>query len=373
MKVALLDFGIAPDSVVQLANALAPSAEVFALFAKTISAEKQALLDCRTHCRVFNKPSRDLHPRSPAAVWKIFEAIRHISPDILHVQESRNPWFELGLIAYGPKASLPGIVTTVHDARQHPGDHPIRLHEQTRHVSIRRAGVVIVHSQQVKIDLIRRFRLPEGGVRVLPHGELGSLFARLSTRAVPAREPDTVLFFGHIARYKGLDHLVDAMPLVRSARPAARLIIAGAGSGFEEYARRAGPPCEIVPGRVPDDRVAELFQRATVLVLPYVEASQSGVAHIAAALGTPLIATAIGGFVELIHHGEDGLLVPAENTPALAAAIVQLLSDQGLGSKMAEKMRARCLADLGWGSIAKRTTAIYDEVLSGRGVEERCA
>jgi glycosyltransferase involved in cell wall biosynthesis len=373
MKIVLVHFAGFWDYTIGLANGLAGLAEVRIIFGKPVAPQKLVLLDRRIQYEIFDKPDRDSHPRNLTVIWNILQRIKHFRPDVLHIQESLTPCFELGLLAYGAVAELPPIVATVHDANRHPGDLSIRLHDQTRHITMNKARAVIVHAHQVKRDLIARFQLSENMVHVLPHGELGTLFRSLSSQPVPVREQASVLFFGRLVRYKGLDYLVEAMPLVRQSIPEAKLIIAGGTDTLREYAHKVGPPCEVYPGHVGDDHVAELFQRASVLVLPYIEASQSGVASIGLALGTPVIASAVGGLRELIRDGKDGLLVPPGDSKALAKAISRLLSDPGLCSEIRENIRAKCSTELAWDNIAKRTFTLYHEVLGYDTGETKCA
>ena len=73
---------------------------------------------------------------------------------------------------------------------------------------------------------------------------------------------------------------------------------------------------------IPNEEVGELFGRADVLILPYLSASQSGVAQIALANGLPIIASKTGGLPEVITENVNGLLVPAGDSDALAEAII---------------------------------------------------
>jgi glycosyltransferase involved in cell wall biosynthesis len=113
-----------------------------------------------------------------------------------------------------------------------------------------------------------------------------------------------------------------------------------------------------------------LLSRAGMLVLPYVEASQSGVACIAMATGTPIVASAIGGLAELIHDHVDGLLVPPANPQALANAIFALMTNEDLRFRLAAAV-ARCQEDLSWPNIAQTTAGMYVQVLAQPRQETR--
>ena len=102
-------------------------------------------------------------------------------------------------------------------------------------------------------------------------------------------------------------------------------------------AKRAGgaPSVRMLDRYIPDEEVEALFKAADVVVLPYRSATQSGVTHVAYALGVPVITTNVGGLAETVRPGETGLVVPPEDPAALAAAIVRYFAEG-----MAPRLRA---------------------------------
>ena len=121
---------------------------------------------------------------------------------------------------------------------------------------------------------------------------------------------------------------------------------------------------EIINDFIPLADVAGLFQRSTLSVLPYIEASQSGVANLSYGMGVPVVASDIGGLGELVKSGEDGLLVPAGDVQALAEAIIHLLSDTQLQEKMRAAALKRCQQDLNWSNIAAQTVQVYEQAIA---------
>lgn len=144
---------------------------------------------------------------------------------------------------------------------------------------------------------------------------------------LPSEGP-VVLFFGFVRRYKGLDVLLDAWPAVQHARPDAFLCVAGEAYDDPAPYRRQMEALP-APDRVrwddryiPEDRVADYFAAADLVVQPYRHATQSGVVQIAAHIGRPAIVTAVGGLPEMIDSGQTGFVVPPEDPDALAESIV---------------------------------------------------
>jgi glycosyltransferase involved in cell wall biosynthesis len=224
---------------------------------------------------------------------------------------------------------------------------------------------LIVHANLLKDALVDAFKVPSPRVSVLPHGELGTMYQRLSTDKDVVREPYTLLFYGRIWPYKGLKYLLDAMPLIAERIPDIKLIIAGRGEELERYFPN-GWDCkryEVLNSFILEEEVASLFERSTAVILPYIEASQSGVASVAYAMGTPVIASRVGGLAEMIQDEKDGLLVPPADTQALTDAIIRLLSDVDLQSKLQVSGLQRCQSDLNWSNIAAGTVEVYSKAI----------
>ena len=153
-----------------------------------------------------------------------------------------------------------------------------------------------------------------------------------------------ILFFGKVRRYKGLDVLLAAMPTAL-ARVDCELLIAGEFyEPVEKYQRiiRAGgveDKVRIVNRYVSNEEVGSYFAGADVLVLPYLSASQSGVAQIALANGLPIIASRTGGLPETVTEGVNGLLFEPGNADELAEKIVAYFDDD-LGPLFARNLAA---------------------------------
>ncbi len=362
MRIALLHFFFDEYSI-QLANGLAKYVDLTLIQPEKMSVICKDVIDDRIH--VFRlKTPRIRDPRNLFTMRTMMRIVREVKPDVLHVQETNNPWYDLTLLLH----EMPPLVTTIHDVFRHPGDRDlIPGSEYTRRIAFYRSQQLIVHSELLKDVLVQQFRLPQQRVNVLPHGELGTLFQQWAGGGgqVVAREPYTLLFFGRIWPYKGLKYLLEAIPLVAERIPEVKLIIAGRGENIGELLNDSDKKrYEIFNDFIPVEAVAGLFQRSSVTVLPYIESSQSGVAAIAYATGTPVIASNVGGLGEMIRHEQDGLLVPPRDVRALADAIIQLLSDPQKHRQMQAAAVNRCQQDLNWSNIAAQTVEVYKHAIS---------
>jgi len=237
---------------------------------------------------------------------------------------------------------------------------------------LRESDGYLVMSDSVERDLDRL--KPGAPRRRVPHPFYAQFdrgrFTRESARAKLGLSGDVALFFGYVRHYKGLDTLLEAWPKVRARRPGATLVVAGEfyedRARYDELLRAAGEGAVRVLDRyIADDEVEALFRAADVTVLPYRSATQSGVTHVAYALGCPVIATRVGGITETVREGETGLTTPPEDPAALADTVVRFF-EGGLGAGMAPHIAA-LQAEHSWSALAAATVDLVDELAPKRG------
>ena len=173
---------------------------------------------------------------------------------------------------------------------------------------------------------------------------------------------------------KGHRYLLEAAPAVLREFPATRVVIVGAGVGFDDVRRRVREldlERQVLMLGFRRD-IPEVLAALDVLVLPSIKSEgASQVIVQALAVGTPVVATSVGGSPELIHDGETGRLVPPADAGALAAAIADLLRDPKRARDMARAGQAIVRKTLSLDLVMERTTTIYDEVLAGRARARR--
>lgn len=221
--------------------------------------------------------------------------------------------------------------------------HNFHPHEASRFdrvltpYGVRHVDGILALSESVAREA--RSAAPHAEVRCVPH-PVPTIFAPLPAAADARRKygipPDelVLLFFGHIRAYKGLPILLRAMPQILRQRPC-RLLIAGE---FYEPRKKydrliaelgVGERVTIVDHYLPNEEVPEVFAAADVCVLPYVSATQSGVAKVAYGFGKPVITTDVGGLAEEVIDGETGYIVPPHNPEAIAAAVERFCRERG--------------------------------------------
>jgi glycosyltransferase involved in cell wall biosynthesis len=285
-------------------------------------------------------------PRRLGELARAHRACRRWAPDVVHVQDSLANDVRLALAS--------GLATrryalTVHDPVPHPGDsRPPATTRLARRLLRRRAGLVFVHSEELR-DEMRSVGGTSAPIEVVPHG-----VGRPDPTSLP--EQPALLFFGRMSHYKGLDVLLDAMPRVWERHPEVTLTVAGMGE-VTEHPLLSDPRVLTRFEHVPEEAISPLFAAATCLVLPYRQASQSGVGSLAREHGRAVIATRVGGLPELVS-ADWGRIVAPEDPEALAGAILELLETPGLAEEMG-RAAAESLEDSSWRSVAERTVAAY--------------
>jgi glycosyltransferase involved in cell wall biosynthesis len=292
----------------------------------------------------------------------ILQQLRDFRPDVVHLQQG-SMWLNMALQF---EHTFP-LVLTVHDAQRHPGD---KLSRKTPYffskMGFHRADRLIAHNQYVKAFLQGELGIKEDKLDVIPHIQLGQDgLGQGVVESEKADHPRTVLFFGRIWPYKGLDYLIRAEPWIAEHIPDIRIVIAGHGEEFERYRRlMAHPERFVVLNRhIADAEVATLFQQADVVVLPYTEASQSGVIPIAYTYGKPVVGTTVGGLPEMIEDGVTGFLVPPGDERRLAEAIVAVFRDDAQRRRMGDAGKRKIERECSPSVIARQTFEVYRALL----------
>ena len=364
MRVVLIDFHLYAYSVA-LANALAEHCEVTLMLPDKV--EQHYLQALRPEVKHWQFHLwRQRYPTNILAMASILRKINAINPQVVHVL-SGFLWMEWSL----PLVRRRPLVVTVHDAHIHPGDRESSSWGHS--FEWKCATQISVHADSIKRALIEERGVAADKIHVVPHGTY-DFYQRWARDDIREQE-NTILFFGRIWDYKGLQYLIEAEPLITARLPNARIVIAGRGDDFGKYERMMVNQDRFVVlnERIPDEQVARLFQEASVVVCPYIEASQSGVLALANAFAKPVIATTVGGIPEMIAHGKTGLLVPPRDARSLADAVVTILQNHTLRESMRLHAQQQSQTELSWNSIAKRTRSVYDQAIATHGARYQTA
>jgi glycosyltransferase involved in cell wall biosynthesis len=198
---------------------------------------------------------------------------------------------------------------------------------------------------------------------VVPHGTL-SLFAQLESGHV-VREPLNCLFFGRMEKYRGLDNLVRIGRILKERLSGIRIVVAGTGTELPKYKSEliATGIFEIHDSFIPDREIYRFFKRSSLLLLPYNEASQSGVIMMGLSFGLPVVATKVGAIPEIIVDGQHGRVLPVGDFHGFAEAVHQMLTNEVVRQKMANAC-IKLGEALSFQNLAGRFESMYAQVVT---------
>ncbi|MEP6761350.1 MAG: glycosyltransferase family 4 protein [Sporichthyaceae bacterium] len=297
----------------------------------------------------------------PISAARVRRWLREGEFDVLHIHEPATP--SLSVLACWA-ASGP-IVATFHTAnlrsRAMLAAYPV-LEPALEKISAR-----IAVSEDARRTLVEHM----GGDAVLiPNGVFVDRFAAAQPQPSWCGEAGTVGFIGRLDEdRKGLPTLLAAFGEVVAARPGVRLLVAGRGD-IEEVAEDVPPEVMAAVtflGQVSEQDKARLLRTVDVYVAPNLGGESFGIILVEAlAAGAPVLASDLDAFRRVLDDGRVGVLFPTGDVPALAAALIELLADDGKRAALREA-GARWVRRYDWETVASDLVAVYETVEAGAG------
>jgi len=294
----------------------------------------------------------------PSVEWSL-RRLRRVRPDVVHVQWLGAPRYDVHWL--GRLVSRYPTLLTAHDVLARRAENARAWGE-----ALGLVDRVVVHSDRAVAQLaeigVNRDRL----VRITH-----PVFDGPPAEDVRAPAGTTLLFFGLLRGYKGVDVLLRAMPAILAAVPDARLVVAGDPLEPAEPLVELARALELdgaVEWRlrfVQEPELTALFADAACAVLPYRELDSSGVLATALGHGRPAVVTDVGSLGEIVREFGAGRVVAPEDPEALARACVELVGDPAALASAAEGARA-AVGSLTWDAAAAEHERAYADVLRGR-------
>jgi D-inositol-3-phosphate glycosyltransferase len=280
------------------------------------------------------------------------------------------------------------VVLTVHNVNAGKRDSNDSLvNRLTLRVQYRLADHIFVHTKKMKSELVGEFGASGARITVIPFGinnsvpntTLTSSDARL--RLGIRQDEKTILFFGAITPYKGIEYLVDAFNHLFSRHDDYRLIIAGRPNNCEDYwaaiseASREGVQKGrvLLKGEYISDEDTELyFKAADVLVLPYRHVYQSGVLCLGYSFGVPILASDVGSLKDEIIEGRSGFVFKPEDPVDLAATVERYFASDLFANLSDHRQEIRNFAteNHSWDVVGQLTMSVYANLLRSASPRE---
>jgi len=317
--------------------------------------------DCANIFLVVHNCQRTIHPGTWRVSHQAAQFIRSLEPDILHLDNVTTR-----LASAIPEMKSIPMVLTIHDPQLHSGESNWRS-VLARWLTFRQTDRWVLHSKSLVGSLASRYGIPPAQIDVVPMGVLDIFQEWGSSPDQTGERAGTVLFFGRLSVYKGLEVLYEAAPMVAEKVPNVRFVVAGRPvAGYHLPPAPALPNNAVIEVRdnyITNTQLAELFGEASVVVCPYIDATQSGVVLTAYAFNKPVVATNTGGLPEYVKHGATGLLVPPGDASSLADALVTILTDRKTRGRLEDGVKRIRDGELSWESIGKQTLKVYERTL----------
>jgi glycogen synthase len=236
--------------------------------------------------------------------------------------------------------------------------------------AVEAADRVIAVSGQMREDILRHFAVDPARVVVIHNGIDPERFRRVTRHDALERygvRRPYVLFVGRITDQKGIFHLLEAAAKLPPDMQVVLCASAPDTPEIEARLRRAvgqHPNVRWINSMVPVEEVVQLYSHAAVFACPSVYEPFGLINLEAMACETPVVASAVGGILEVVEDGISGYLVPPGRPDDLAAALRRVLDDPAAARAMGQAGRRRVEERFSWASVAARTEALYAEAIA---------
>lgn len=266
-----------------------------------------------------------------------------------------HPWATTLLNCFSGKK-----VVICHDPIYHSGVKWIERFMTTKYIKM--ADDIIVLTKSFIPIVEQRFNFSSKNIHYMPHGRMTEYKKQDKNFILLNNDMGNninFLFFGRIERYKGLHILAKAYKQLSNIYNHIELTVAGSGD-FNEYSDEFKNlhNTQVINSYIPDDNIHSYFSKPnTVLVLPYLDASQSGVIPIALEYGIPIIASDTGGLKEQLNDGKIGFFCYPNNVDSLKERMQFIVEHPEIIKKEKCKIKAY-LEELNWDVITRSLLSI---------------
>jgi D-inositol-3-phosphate glycosyltransferase len=314
--------------------------------------------------------------------WRLIRYAATAKPKVFHILwNNKFELFDRTLLMLYYKLLGKKLVFTAHNVNIRKRDcTDTWLNRFSLRVQYQLVDHIFVHTERMKQELLSDFGIPERKVSVIPFGinntvpntEMTTLDAK---RMLGISTSDkTMLCYGQIAPYKGLEYLISAFTGLLKRDENYRLIIAGKPKWNEIYWNQI---VQMMIERdvrdrvieriehVPDEETELYFKAADVLILPYTRIFQSGVLFLSYSFGLPVIVANVGALQEQVIEGETGFVFRPQDSSDLARVIANYFESELFGNLRDRRTEIKKYANerYSWDKVAAITTAVYSNLL----------
>ena len=304
----------------------------------------------------------------PSLVWFLKHKIIELNPDIVHAQGSFAPYSTAAALVrnkYPTLLTMHGILAK--ELKFHKGINFIFIlfiHKPNEKYVVSKISNIIAVSLHVK-NVISD--MTQSQIYVIQNGiDFEDIHNVQPHKSI---EYPSILFVGGLSKVKGIDTLLNAVPIIRKKILNLCLYIAGSGpeeNKLKELVKELNIEENVnFLGYVSEIEKYSYYKSADVCVFPSIYEPFGIVLLEAMACGKPVVASNVGGIPFVVEEGKTGLLFESGNVEDLADKIMTILKNEELREKMGEAGRERA-KEFTWDKIAERTVEVYKEILKGK-------
>jgi len=321
--------------------------------------------------------------RVTAYYWRLIRYAVAAKPKLFHILwNNKFELFDRTLLMLYYELLGKKVVLTLHNVNRGKRDsNDSWLNRFSLKIQYGLSDHILVHTEKMKRELLSDFDIQESKVSVIPFG-INNTVPNTALTTLEAKKQlgvsssdKTVLFFGNIAPYKGLEYLVAAFTEIAKKDVGYRLIIVGKPKGSEDYWKqiqqtiaRSGIGDRVIEKieYVPDETTELYFKAADVLILPYTYVFQSGVLFLGYSFGLPVIAADVGTLKEDIIEGKTGFTFRPQDSSDLARVICQYFDSELFRNLESQRRAIKEYANerYSWSKVAATTSIVYSTLLS---------
>jgi glycosyltransferase involved in cell wall biosynthesis len=305
-------------------------------------------------------------------LWKLYLLIRRQKAQVIHFQFFRRPRVE-SIYFLVLKGLGYNLAYTVHDYM--PLDQN-KIDPLFNFLVCKAANTLFVHSDTNRETLIKHVKNIQNKIRVVPDANYADFLPAgvvekedLRKEFGLTRDDNIILFFGHIKEYKGLDLLLDALPIASQSVKNLVLLVAGKieteklGQKYKEMISKIPSSVKIIYSFdfVPMEEAYKYFISTDLVALPYKRITHSGIINLAVLFGRPAAATKVGDMEDRIIEGKSGFLSKGHNPEDFSEVLVEAFSDKQRLEEMGKFSNTLGEAKFTWDDTADLLKTFYQE------------
>ena len=285
-------------------------------------------MTCDTY--IINRPTSKLFSKETIKLYPLIKKfINEQNPDIIHYNDFAN----LGILP--TLLNRYNKIMTIHDPLPHIGSDTW-LNRLKRWLNFKLVKKYILLNTSQLVEFSKTYKIPLDNIFLSRLGVFEFYRENHIDLKNVSNQNLSILFFGRITPYKGLDVLLEAFELVLKELPDAKLVIAGKGGfSFNKFSLKN---VTVLNRFIPNEELFDLISKSSFVVCPYIEATQSGVIMTSFSLQKPVLATRVGGLAEMVEHNKTGIICNPDDVDQLSKNIIFLLNNPGLLSSFSKNI-----------------------------------